>query len=50
MKQCPDCRNPVSSLLFLDGKLVPEPYCERCCKSVTPVEKTVAAPKVAVLA
>ncbi|MCR4295261.1 MAG: hypothetical protein NUW21_06980 [Elusimicrobia bacterium] len=50
MKQCPECRNPVSSLMFLDGKLVPEPHCERCCKSVAPVEKTAPASKIAVSA
>lgn len=45
MKQCPDCRNPVTSLMFLDGKLIPEHYCERCCKSVTFVSKPVPAPR-----
>lgn len=53
MKQCPDCRNPVMSLMFLDGKTVPEPYCERCCKIVAPVvrpvSRPVAAPREAVL-
>lgn len=43
MKQCPDCRNPVTSLMFLDGKLVPEHYCERCCRSVVLVEKPAPA-------
>lgn len=43
MKQCPDCRNPVMSLMFLDGKAVPEHYCERCCRAVS-VEKMVQAP------
>lgn len=48
MKLCPDCRNPVSSMLFLDGKLVPEPYCERCCRSVASVENTAPASKIPV--
>ncbi|MDP3543165.1 MAG: hypothetical protein Q8T11_11925 [Elusimicrobiota bacterium] len=50
MKLCPDCRNPVSSLLFIDGRLVPEPYCERCCKGVAPVERPAIAPREAVVA
>ena len=45
MKQCPDCRSPILSLMFLDGKTVPEPYCERCCKSVNIVVKPVAVPR-----
>lgn len=45
MKLCPDCRNPVTSMMFLDGKKVPEPHCERCCKSVVPVETPVAEPR-----
>lgn len=49
MKQCPDCRNPVSSMMFLDGKSVPEHYCERCCKSVSVVVKPAAAPRETVL-
>lgn len=37
MKNCPDCRNPVSSLMFIDSKPAPELYCERCCRAVKPV-------------
>ncbi len=35
MKLCPDCRTPILSLMFIDAKLVPEPYCERCAHSVS---------------
>jgi len=34
MKVCPDCRTPVYSLMFLDKKLQPEFYCERCFHAV----------------
>lgn len=41
-KICPDCRNPVVSLMIIDAAKGPEHHCERCARAVTPVEK--AAP------
>lgn len=44
MKICPDCRTPIQSLMFIDKSLVPELYCERCCKAVKEVvERPVSA-------
>lgn len=41
MKLCPDCRTPILSMMFIDAKLVPEFYCERCARS-WPVNKAPA--------
>jgi hypothetical protein len=36
---CPDCRTPIVSMMFLDSRPVPEPYCERCCAAARPAER-----------
>jgi uncharacterized protein YbaR (Trm112 family) len=33
MTHCPDCRNPISSLMMIDKKNEPEYYCERCART-----------------
>lgn len=33
MTHCPDCRNPISSLMMIDKKNAPEYYCERCART-----------------
>jgi uncharacterized protein YbaR (Trm112 family) len=32
MKQCPECRSPIYSLMMLDARNEPEHYCERCAR------------------
>ena len=32
MKQCPECRSPIHSLMMLDSRNEPEYYCERCAR------------------
>ncbi|MEQ1919219.1 MAG: hypothetical protein ABL955_08475 [Elusimicrobiota bacterium] len=49
MKQCPDCRSPILSLMFLDSNPEPKPYCERCCRAVTAPKAPAPAPREAVL-
>jgi len=45
MKTCPDCRNPMPSLMLLDARVTPEYYCERCAKGFPVAEKPLTAPR-----
>ena len=44
MTHCPDCRNPITSLMLLDSKTEPEYYCERCFRGFPVDRKTAPVP------